>query len=223
MATDESVPWFDGETPQPQPHSATPGRQPGRAPDRTGKPKRQRKARRSKEERRELREAKRASGRAPEHADASGAPAQTVRELTTREAAVLEVACDPAMYTATQADKAAKAQVSEHTWRKIVRDPWFANVVSTRVLTRLTDNLDRLMAAAIDSAMEVGRDGHHDRRMLFTMAGMHGGTTVRHTGTITHEHHAERLTEALTRKEAAIEASRTIEAEYTDLTEAEPG
>lgn len=158
----------------------------------------------------------------PEHADASGAPAATVRELTTREAAVLEVCCDPAFYTATQADKAKKAGISEGTWRKIVRDPWFANVVATRVLTVLTEHLPDLMQKAIESARVEGRDGHHDRRMLFTMAGMAGSKSIVHSGTVTHEHHAERLTEALTRREEAVAKAKTIDAPYTTLPDDQP-
>lgn len=217
--TDDGVSWFDDPKPT-APQADKPKAQAvTTTPQSTATPRAHRKPRRSKEERRRLRQERKETGGTPEHADASGAPATAIRELTSQETAILEVCCNAEHYTKTQVEKAELAKVSEYAWRKTLRDPWFANVVSTRVLTALSENLPRLMQSAIDSAMEKGRDGHHDRRMLFTMAGMGGSTTVNHTGTVTHEHHADRLTEALVNAEQATAKAQTIDAEYTRLPE----
>ncbi len=83
---------------------------------------------------------------------------------------MLRVLHEPKNHDKTQRDKQKLARVSESTWHKIIRDPWFKQQEAELCRIYLQAELAPIMKASIDTARKPGRDGFADRRMLLETA-----------------------------------------------------
>ncbi len=113
---------------------------------------------------------------------------------------VFVVVTNPKHFDKTREQQYKLAKVSRSRFYSILADPEFRQATHGHVLAQLSSAVAKIINAAAESALLPGRDGHHDRRMLLTMAGLYSDKqTIEHGGSVEH-----RLTidEALTRAHA---------------------
>ena len=113
---------------------------------------------------------------------------------------VFAVVTNPKHFRKTRNQQHRLAKVSRSRFYAILADPEFRQATHEHVLTRLCSAGAKIINAAVESSLLPGRDGHQDRRMLLTMAGLYSDKqTIEHGGSVEH-----RLTidEALTRAHA---------------------
>jgi hypothetical protein len=123
-------------------------------------------------------------------------------QYTAGELRAILIASDPRHYGQSQRNQARLARLSLNHFREVLARPHVMQVIEQVARASMTAHLPRLMDAALDNAInERGREGHYDRRMLFSMAGMYNDrrqVTHKHEGVVEHTH---RLGSALSRRE----------------------
>jgi hypothetical protein len=95
------------------------------------------------------------------------------RELSKGERALLLVLMDPTHYRTSTAERARAAGISVSTYFRIMRQPDFQVLINAAYRTAMRQSLGHVIAAALDTATEPGRDGQRDREMVLQMTGLH--------------------------------------------------
>lgn len=118
----------------------------------------------------------------------------------------MEVLLQASSEIRTNRQMAEDAGVPYRTFVRIKADPWFRQQWQKRIDDRLQALVPQVVDLAFKNAHEVGRDGHYDRRMLLTMAGLQTTASKGEGGNVNVTLNiSDRLTSAIARKEEALQ------------------
>ena len=94
--------------------------------------------------------------------------------LTKAGQRLVAVLLDPAYRTATNQQRARAARISEPHYYRLMRDEAVHEALRLKARELLAPYLAPILATAAETAIQAGRDGHQDRRMLLEMADWYG-------------------------------------------------
>ncbi len=83
----------------------------------------------------------------------------------------LAVTLDAGMYGKTDADRMREAEVSKDTWYRVMKDADFARIHRQMIRSSVNASVSLIINQSTKMAIETGRDGYNDRRMLLEMSG----------------------------------------------------
>jgi transcriptional regulator with XRE-family HTH domain len=138
--------------------------------------------------------------RLPSRVNASREAVILYEQLPKKGRMVLLAKLDPENLKLSQKALAEKIGIAEKTlYRYENHSQLFADALHAMSLRALTTSLPAIVGSSIQSAAIPGRDGFHDRKMLFEMGGLYERrTTLDVNGRIAHEHEVgDRMSQAI--------------------------
>ena len=94
--------------------------------------------------------------------------------LTKAGQRLVAVLLDPAYRHATVRQRAKAARISEPHYYRLMKDEAVHEALRLKARELLAPYLAPILATAVETASQPGRDGHQDRRMLLEMAAWYG-------------------------------------------------